>query len=403
LGAFTRQIEIDPFHESAYEWRAYVLERLHRWDEAERDLLKQIEVTPFKAWSYEKLAQRRMAQRRFRDAAEYYSRAAAVEPKEPKRWVDLAWAHGKEGRAEEARTALDRARALFLPDWLKVRAGLVHDAIGDPRKAGELGASGIPTIAERLAGLTVESFGEGDVYWVERLSEAWYLVGAAARADGDDARAERYLEAAWKLTLLPQAAWALGDLREKQGRLAEAVDLWSMASFVPAAEGRLPEDRQGRIEAACRRLGEAPPSVPPEYAKLPPEAQALLRRNSRQIAAAKTFLQLRHVRLGEAVHGDMREPVLLLTRADGRVERVRALSPEHAADVDRQLAEAGPLRLDVLSPEDRGFKVVRRGELACSRTRCSIILGLPAVDPQSGVVQFDSEADIEVEGETGSQ
>jgi transglutaminase-like putative cysteine protease len=47
VAAFTRQIEAAPFHENAYAWRAHVLARLNRWAEAEKDLLKQIEVAPF--------------------------------------------------------------------------------------------------------------------------------------------------------------------------------------------------------------------------------------------------------------------------------------------------------------------------------------------------------------------
>jgi len=65
--------------------------RVGRAQDAEADLLKQIEVAPFEAWSYETLAGRRTRQRRFTEAADFFARAAAAEPKTVGRWVDAGW------------------------------------------------------------------------------------------------------------------------------------------------------------------------------------------------------------------------------------------------------------------------------------------------------------------------
>ena len=70
LEAFSMQIEANPFDETAYAERAYLLmEKLGRADEAEPDLLKQIEVAPFKAWSYARMGARRRGQGRYAEAA----------------------------------------------------------------------------------------------------------------------------------------------------------------------------------------------------------------------------------------------------------------------------------------------------------------------------------------------
>ncbi len=254
VAAFTKQAEISPFHESAYTWRAYALERLGRGEEAEKYLLKQIEVAPFKAWSYETLGERRLLQQRYGEAADYFERAAAIEPKEPERWLDLGDAQARAARPEQARQALERAVALEPPDWVKVKAGGVYRALGDLARAGELAQAALPSLGKRLAGMTAADLDEADLYWGERLVEAWSLVGEAAAAAGDRPRAERYLEAAWRSAFSARAGWALGEQREKQGRLAEAVELWSMAASVPSAGWSLPADRQARIQAACRKL-----------------------------------------------------------------------------------------------------------------------------------------------------
>lgn len=136
IKAFEKQIEIAAFHESAYAERAYVLIGLGRWDDAEKDLLKQIEVAPFKAWSYTKLGQRRVSQRRYHEAAEYYDRAATIEPKEEDHLIDLAWAHAYDCRDAEARSTLERARSLKLKDWQKVSVASAFGTIGDDSTAG---------------------------------------------------------------------------------------------------------------------------------------------------------------------------------------------------------------------------------------------------------------------------
>jgi tetratricopeptide (TPR) repeat protein len=389
LKAFSRQIETDRFHEDAYAWRAYVLERLDRWDEAEKDLLKQIEVAPFKVWAYEKLAGRRLSQGRFREAADFYTRAAAIEPKKPGRWVDVGWAHARNNAAAEARTALDRARSLDPPDWMKVSAAGAYEASGDASTAGEVAASGLPELAQQLAALSPEKFGKNDLSTVGWVAEAWRLIGAAALAAGDNPKAERYLGAAWKLAFLPDAAWALGNLREKQGRLAEAVTFWSMAAYVPTAYQKLPADRQSRIEAACRRL----PSAQSQAAELAhpaletkggsvkmSENVTVLAKPSPQTEAESRLLQLRTLTLRGPVLADLTEEVLLLASPDGRVERVRNLSRKNPDAFEQQLAKVEPIRMGLTSPDERPFKAVRRGLLACSRaTSCVVILDLPGM------------------------
>ena len=115
MKAFARQIEMDPFHESAYAQRAYVLLDMDRSDEAEKDLLKQIEVAPLKAWSHERLAKMRMEQQRFDEAARYFSAAAALDAKKAENWIELGWAHAMSRRPGEALAALARGRALDPP------------------------------------------------------------------------------------------------------------------------------------------------------------------------------------------------------------------------------------------------------------------------------------------------
>jgi tetratricopeptide (TPR) repeat protein len=353
LAAFARQIEVDPFHETAYAERAYTLIGVDHWDDAEKDLQKQIEVAPFKSWSYTKLAERRMMQERYSEAADYYSRATAIEPKGAQHWTELAWARQKEGRVDDARAALERFRALDSEDWQKIRAASLYGEIGAAVQGSELATTALPSVTKRLEALAADSFGEKDIYWVDRLAEAWKLIGTAALEAGDHAKAERYLNSAWKLVFLPEAGWALGNLREKQGRLGDAVEFWSLASSVPSATLSLPKNHRTHLEDA-RKRAQAPEWRP------------------------ERMMPLRTVHIRGPVVADLNEDVLLLAGHDGRVERVQGISPKKPSELTRQIASLGPIRLDLAAPEDRPFKVVRRGLLACYHlTGCSLVLDLP--------------------------
>jgi tetratricopeptide (TPR) repeat protein len=389
LQAFSRQVEISPFHESAYAWRASVYDKLSLAEDAEKDLLKQIEVAPFSVWSYETLASRRLWQKRFHESADLYARAAAIQPKEAGRWVDLGWAYARDGRPEEARSALAQARSLNLPDWMKISAGGAYALIGESATAAELASDGLASVAQRLTALSADAVNENDLWGAEYLARAWYLIGYAALASGNQVTAERYLDAAWRVWFLPDAAWALGNLREKQSRLAEAVTFWSMAAYVPTAALNLPPDRQSRIEAACRRLPLAQPQAPEVEQPVGATKGGLVHRSesvtvrpgpSQQIEAQQRLMELRTVALNGPVLADFTEEVLLLASPDGTVERLQNLSRRNPVDFERQLAKLGPIRLSLTSPDERSFKAVRRGLLACSRaTSCVVILDLPGL------------------------
>lgn len=380
LAAFSRQIEVAPFHENAYAWRASALEQLNRPQDAEKDLLKQIEVAPFEAYAYETLASRRLRARRFHEAAELYARAAAVQPKKAGRWIDAGWAYARDGRAAEARAALERSRSLDPPDWMKISAAGAYDLIGDPATAVELASEGLASVERRLAALSPDSFGPDDVWRVEYLSRGWYVTGAAALAAGDDAKAQRYLDAAWRIWFLPEAAWALGNLREKQGHLADAVELWSMAATVPNAEWKLPADRQSRIDAAVRKLPKTLTPVEPVQAGMPPEMKAMLSRSPVQLGAGARLTGLRTVQLGGTGAAEVAEEVLLLAGPDGQVERMYGPSPKNRAVLKRQIAALGRIRVPFAPPDEHPFKAVRKALLVCSRTSpCALILDLPGL------------------------
>jgi tetratricopeptide (TPR) repeat protein len=358
LKAFTRQIELDPFHEYAYSERAYTLLEMKRPEEAEKDLIKQIEVAPLKAWSYEKLGEIRMGQKRYDDSAGYYASAASIEPKKAENWAHLGWAHALAQRPKDAATAFARSRGLDPPEWVAVRLAAGFHFIGDLKAASEMAEHALPKLSERLAALTSARFRSEDLYWVRALFEAWQLIGASALASGDTARAERYLESAWQGGFLPEAAWNLGVLRERQKRADEAARLWLAATVIPEWWNR-PADFEQRVAAAKAKAGRP--------------------------AAADLLMRLRTVALPGAPTEDFTSEVLVLVGADGRIEGARNLSPKNQAAFDRALPRVTAARLSLPRPDERPVKVVRRGVLVCYQlSTCSVVFDIPGTGSLAG-------------------
>jgi tetratricopeptide (TPR) repeat protein/transglutaminase-like putative cysteine protease len=352
--AFTRQIEVDPFHEYAYAERAYSLLALERGEEAEKDLVKQIEVAPFRSWSYEKLGEIRMREKRYEESARHYASAAAIESN-AQNWASLGWAQALARKPGEAVAALERARGLDPADWVAVRIASGYSLVGEAKTAGEVAESVLPKIADRLTALTAAGYGTGDLYWTSRLFEVWQLIGAAALARGDTARAEKYLAAAWQGGFLPEAAWRLGELRQQQKRPAEAASLWAAAESIPSWWNR-----------------------PADFA----ERRAALRATD---PSGEFLMKLRTVPLRGVPSEDFAGEVLILQGSDGKIESARNLAKKGQAVFDRARPRLTAARVDLARPDERPVKVVRRGLFVCNRlSTCSVVFDLPGTEPLAG-------------------
>jgi tetratricopeptide (TPR) repeat protein/transglutaminase-like putative cysteine protease len=351
LEAFDAEIAAHPFHETAYAERAYVLiEKLRRPDEAEPDLLRQIEVAPFKHWSYGKLGARRLHQERYEEAAQYYARAARADPQNKEYWVEQGWAQARAGQQEPARNSFAHARTLELEDWRRLRVAQGLSTIGDQALAAEIAAEALPSIEARLSKLTRQTAKLGDGYWTQRLAEGWGLVGGAALMKGDVAKADEYLSASWKAEMQPGAALMVGTLRVVQQRLREAGDWFAISSSFH---------------------GVRPPPPPPD----PATRQAMTRPEGAP-SGGELLMRERTVTLAPPPADDFDENVLLLVSADGAVSVARRLSARNPAACDRYLARLGrPAPGFPPLPGGPGTQIVRTALLVCSKaTRCALVL-----------------------------
>jgi tetratricopeptide (TPR) repeat protein len=305
-------------------------------------------MAPFDPSGYVDLAYLRTMQDRFKEAAELLERAVAAKPDHHENWLKLGFARARAGTGDVAgavarfrggkpspRDELKAARALALSGDVAAAARLVeeiHSKVAATITADS--AQGMKAAAD------ADHYGEPLF-----VAEAWRIAGAAALARGEMEKAERFLAPAWDLGTLPEAAVDLGRLREKQGRLEDAIALWQRASFLRVFRGNPARKELERVVKDPARRAALIRDAPQEQARF--QVQSLA---------------------GPAPPSTVEVRVRMLADENGRVLDV-------VSDAAGDAAKLAPLRDRVIgvtlpgkSPDGVAFNVMRAGTLTCFAT-----------------------------------
>jgi tetratricopeptide (TPR) repeat protein len=349
VAAFTKAIEADPFHESAYAERAHTLFDFNREAEAEKDLLKQIEVAPFKTWSYARLAELRDRQKRYLDAAELYSKALAVDGSNVSQWLEAGWSYVRGGKPEESRRAYEKALSLGLKAPQRVQAAFGYRQMGDLKTAASLAQEDLAEVSKNVGLITPKNMSSTYLYWVKRLAHAWLIIGEEALEAKEIQKAEKYLKASWELGFLPNAAFALGRIREEQGQLGRALELWSAAATLSNWDIR-PSDLSERIDK--------------------------LRKGDRLNDGSQEMARLRFIKIPGSSTVNAEAEVLVLAsggKVTGALNSSKKNVTELAPALDRLIGQ--PVSLQ--SPDESPVTVLRAGMVVCSqRAGCQFIANI---------------------------
>ncbi len=343
VAAYTKAIEADPYSESAYAERAYSNFELRHPEDAEKDLLKQIEAAPFKEWSYRRLAQYRRSQKRYKEAADLFAKSLAIDPKPVADWMDLGWSHAEAGNAAEARVAFAKAEQLGITTGRRTYVARGYALIGDLKPADALARKDLPELIKKAVEITKENF-HGQMYWTDRMVEAWEVIGTAAFAEGDLDTAERYLKASWDAGLSPDAGFTYMRLLAKRGKPAEAS---AVLSAIVAMRPSIYE--RSEMPAVLKALGSA-------------------------AVGAKASTESKRVR---AIQIPVEKPPTVLSQnvnvlvQDGRVTAVKGFSKEMetvmAPLLDALVGQPAPW----FDPDGKGVSIVRDGYINCGPRGCT--------------------------------
>ena len=340
--AFQKEIALEPRDEFAYEGLGLAQAGLQHYDEAIASFRKQLEIKPLDPMAQASLGATLGEAHRWAEAVTELEKAVVLAPQDARLYVNLGRAELNLNHVEKAQAAFDKAlESSATPAlWNAIAYELSGHGVNLER-AQQYAESAIAATTAELSNVTLDRLTPRDLDRVSALARSWDTLGWVCFQRGDRKRAERFVEAAWVLSVRGEAGDHLAQIYEKLGRTEEAERTYALAMAashpVPETRGRLEKLAGGTAEAETRlERGRAEISRLGEFDTgrlLPAEAPA-----------SAEFLVL----IGPGSHAEAVKFMSGDASLRGAGEKLRAL------DYGRML------------PDDSPVKLVRRGTLACA-------------------------------------
>jgi len=355
ISAFKKQLEISPYDEFANNnlGRAYLSER--KYDDAVGAFQKQLEINPLDKYAHGNLGNLYLEQKKYDLAVPELEKAASLRSDDPLLQINLGTAYLNLHRDDKALAAFDKAIDISATPvvWNNIAYELsLQKAHLDLAK--RYAESAVAATAAALRNSSLEPLNMRDVQEVNSLTAYWDTLGWVYFADGDLAKAEKYVSAAWMIGQRADMGDHLGQIYEKEGKKDEAIRAYAMTMSTVRPD---PETR-GRLAALT---GEQ--RVPATIEKHRLDLQ-----------------ETRTIKLGK------------VAKHTGTAEFFIALEPSGSASAvtaakyvsgDEQLKSMGEtlkaVKYSLTFPDDTATKVLRRGVLSCSISsgECMFVMEVP--------------------------
>jgi tetratricopeptide (TPR) repeat protein len=349
--ALTRAVQLNPYSPDAFGNLGILYAAMERNAEAEKAFRRQAEINPLDARAHGLLGHFLLEQKQYAEAASELEKATSVDP-HAALFVDLGQARVHLDRTQQAQEAFDRALELSPTPSVQneIAAALAMHKTGLDR-AREVALSAEATLTARLRDVSLEDLKRQDLSLVKLLGDCWDNLGLVELQAGHTAAAERYLAAAWELTQNGIVAHHLGQLYERAGKRAQAIDYYAFATASPRPE---PASR-ARLAALMGPNG---------FAGMVTEKRNLLG-NLRSFPVP-------------GARGDGTGEFFVMLTADAHVEAVRFASGDASVKPLAEALKKIPFKLTL--PDDTDVRLFRRGILVClpagktSPASCDFIL-----------------------------
>jgi transglutaminase-like putative cysteine protease/tetratricopeptide (TPR) repeat protein len=350
IGAFRKQIELDPNHKHANGDLAMELQQTGKTDEAVAAYRKQLETAPYDKMMLRNLGLLLAQLGRDADARTELEAAAAIPPDDPETKLALAQVYGRLGEKSQAQELMkgltgsagaDSGQDIFA-------AALKNDT--DPTQAENDAQQVLYGIGGQFDSGELDRLGPSAFSSMRLVALAWSRIGWAKFQRGENLAAMQFLTPAWLLSQSGTVGNRLGQVLEKQGQQEKARHMYALAA---AAGGSALEVQDSRARLA-KLAGDA---AEKDAAQAPVE-----------------LAQARMVKLGPVVISS--KPVSarfnLVFDSSPRPERAEFVDgDESLRTAAAQLREKDfPVRF----PDVSSVKIVRRGLLSCGGSGCSIEL-----------------------------
>jgi tetratricopeptide (TPR) repeat protein len=369
IGAFRKQIELDPNHKHANGELAMELQQTGKTDEAVAAYRKQLETAPYDKMMLKNLGLLLAQLGRDADARAELEAAAAIPPDDPETKLALAQVYARLGEKSLAQDLMkgltgsaggDSGQDIFA-------AALKNDI--DPTQAENDAQQVLYDIGGQFDSGELDRLGPSAFSSMRLVALAWSRIGWAKFQRGENLTAMQFLTSAWLLSQSGTVGNRLGQVLEKQGQREKARHIYALAA---AAGGSDMLDSRSRLAKLVGELGPAEKSVA-----------------EKEIAQAPAELaQARSVKLGVITSKSVSARFNLVFDSSPRPERAEFVDgDESLRSAAEQLREKDfPVRF----PDVSSVKIVRRGRLTCGGSGCNIELQPIEKESSSGPMSAGS-------------
>jgi len=231
-----KAVELNPYSPDAFANLGIIYAAMDKNAEAEKAFRRQVGINPLDARAHGLLGHFLLEQKKYAEAATELEKATAMDPS-AYGFVDLGKARVNLGKLPQAQEAFDRALELSTSPSIQneIAAALAMHKTGVDR-AREIALAAESTLTTRLRDLNLTDLKRQDLPLVNQLGECWDNLGMVEQQAGHAAAAERYFAASWELTQNGTAAHHLGQLYERAGKRAQAIDYYAFADASPRPE-----------------------------------------------------------------------------------------------------------------------------------------------------------------------
>ena len=348
IAAFRKQIELDSNHKHANGDLAMELQQTGKTDEAITAYRKQLETAPYDKTMLKNLGVLLAQLGRDADARTELEAAAAIPPDDPETKMTLAQVYGRLGEKQKAQELMKGLTGSAGGDSSQdIFASALRNDI-DPVQTENDAQQVLYDIGGQFDSGELDRLGPSAFSSMRLVALAWARMGWVKFQRGENLAAMQFLTSAWLLSQSGTVANRLAQVLEKQGQAEKARHMYALAV---AAGGSDVQDSRARL------------------AKLAGDSAA----TEKDVAQAPAELaQARTVKLAPITSKAVSARFNLVFDSSPRPERAEFVDgDESLRSASDQLREKDfPVRF----PDVSSVKIVRRGQLTCSGSGCSIEL-----------------------------
>jgi tetratricopeptide (TPR) repeat protein len=360
LDAFRAELKEHPDNLGVARWFAQLLIRMKREDEAVEVYRSVLKIAPDDVDGNSELARLLVTKQNWNEAQPVVEKVIKLRPDNAQVQVWYGQSCLQTGKEAEGLAALkNAAEATEDPAILSSIALVLADAGKAPEVAVRAAQRAVTLIEEQTGRLSLEGITNEQIKKMTDLAHVWDCLSWAAFKANDLPLAEKYALAAWMLAQEPSAGYHLGVIYEKQGKPAEALDVYLLAESIRYQNIAELDDR---ITELRKRL----------------ESTASASRTGHKREFPSERLQnMRIVKIPRAISLSASADFLILF-ANGKPSEIKMLGGE---------AKLGPLgdvlkqaKFNIVFPDDGPEHIVRQGILSCSvyDPSCMFLMMLPA-------------------------